>query len=132
MGYGQGVTKSQVQLSTKDQLTYQHILVQEAKFVAGVITNRIFLTSEACRVIFKFEFKENTNTQMFMSLCVEIGYGMPMECIHAYFFFCLLAWVINVAVGIVTMVVLGAFAKVYRYSPLIFFSSLRLASAQTE
>lgn len=35
----------------------------------------------------------------------------------AYFFFCLLAWDINVAVGIVTMAVLGAFAKVYRYSP---------------
>ena len=30
-----GVTKSQVQLSTNDQLTYEHILVQEAKFVAG-------------------------------------------------------------------------------------------------
>lgn len=69
---------------------------------------------------------------MFVSLCMKMEYGMPMDCIHAYFFFCLLAWVINVAVGIVTMVVLGAFAKVYRYSPLIFFSSLRLASAQTE
>lgn len=42
-----------------------------------------------------------------------------------------LAWDINVAVGIVTMVVREAFANVYMYSPLIFLSSLRLASAQT-
>lgn len=48
---------------------------------------------------------------------------------HLFLF--LLTWDINVAVGIVTMVVPEAFANVYMYSPLIFLSSLRLASAQT-
>jgi hypothetical protein len=34
-----------------------------------------------------------------------MGKDVPQECICGYFFFCLLAWDINVAVGIVTMVV---------------------------